>query len=151
MAERTVVVHWEGPFKWDHYREYQKVGHVLYAIYGSHHLYGRDVLLYIGRSVEEGNRIEDHRCWIVDEYDTVYVRFASMGKFISWNDWKDGKRYPPADPQDVADVEELLIHAHQPAYNTLGKGTLKITELRIFNTGKLGHLLPEVSSLYYGA
>jgi hypothetical protein len=31
----------------------------------------------------------------------------------------------------------------------MNKGALPDAGLRIFNTGKLGHLLPEASSLYY--
>lgn len=147
--ERTVVVHWEGPFEWDQYKKHQKRGHVLYAIYGSHHLYGRDVLLYLGRSTDVGTRIEDHAWWVEDEYDAVRVRFASVDDFKGWTEWLKVERYPPAPPTLVNDVEALLIYAHQPAYNTMGKGTLKNAGLRVFNTGMMGHLLPEVSSLYY--
>jgi hypothetical protein len=93
--------------------------------------------------------MESHGRWIKDEYDTMRVRFASVGKFTGWAEWEDGDRYPPADASLVAEVEALLIHAHQPAYNIMNKGALPDTRIRIFNTGKLGHLLPEVSSRYY--
>ncbi len=150
MAERTVVVHWEGPFEWDQFKKHQKRSHVLYAFYGSHHLYGRDVLLYIGKSADAENRIKRHGCWIKKEYDAIRVRLASVVDFNGWAEFETKfDRFPKAKASLVADVEALLICAHQPAYNTMCKGDLPDTGLRILNTGKLGHLLPEVSSLYY--
>jgi hypothetical protein len=147
--ERIVVVHWEGPFEWEQSQKRQKHSHVLYAFYGSHHLYGRDVLLYIGRSDDTENRIKQHAWWIEWEYDTIKVRLASVFSFPGWAEFEKLKRYPKAKTSLVADVEALLIFAHTPAYNTMGKGDLANAGLRILNTGKLGHLLPEVSSLYY--
>jgi hypothetical protein len=79
------------------------------------------------------------------------VRFASIGELASsdWTDWDDGERYPKASPDLVAKVEALLIYAHQPAYNVMSKDSIEIAKgLRIMNTGRLGHLLPEVSYLY---
>ena len=54
-----------------------------------------------------------------DEYDTMRVRFASIGPFTSWAEWDKIDRYAPTDESLVAAVEALLIHAHQPAYNDL--------------------------------
>ncbi len=151
--DRIVVVHWEGPYPWADCRTIHEPGHVLYALHGSHHLYGRDVLLYIGRSdAGVGDRLQDHEQWVADEYDLMTVRLASIGDFTSWSDSALGERYAQAEPGLVAGVEALLIHAHQPAYNTMNKASLeRARDLRIMNTGRLGHLLPEVSYLYHGA
>jgi hypothetical protein len=50
-----------------------------------------------------------------------------------------------AKPSLVEQVEALLIYAHQPAYNSMSKGSVTVAKgLRILNTGRLGHLLPEI-------
>jgi hypothetical protein len=48
-------------------------------------------------------------------------------------------------------VEALLIYAYQPAYNTKSKHnpSNQAKGLRIFNTGNVGYLLPEVSYRYF--
>jgi hypothetical protein len=89
--------------------------------------------------------------WVADEYDAMTVRYASIGDLRDsrWKDWMKGDRYPKANPALVAKVESLLIYAHQPAYNITSKGSVEIARgLRILNTGRLGHLLPELSYLY---
>lgn len=151
MKESIYVAHWEGPIDW------KSVGddpehkeHVLYAIYGSHHLYGRDVLLYLGKtSAGIRSRLRSHERWVADEYDSIRVRLASVGRFRGWADWEDGELYPRAPVKVVNGVETLLIHAHQPAYNSQSLGSLKQARgMRVLNTGRIGHLLPEVSYLY---
>jgi hypothetical protein len=96
--------------------------------------------------------MKSHEEWVADEYDAMTVRFASIGdlKDEHWTDWSKGERYSPAPSALVAAVEALLIYAHQPAYNALNKGSTKSAKgIRILNTGRLGHLLPEVSYLYH--
>jgi hypothetical protein len=47
-------------------------------------------------------------------------------------------------------VEALLIAAHQPAYNSQNKAKVeKAAGMRVFNTGRSGSLLPEVSYRYW--
>jgi hypothetical protein len=52
IAETIYIVHWEGPFKWNKVKSdnFIKPGHVLYALYGIHHLYGQRTLLYLGKT-----------------------------------------------------------------------------------------------------
>jgi hypothetical protein len=147
MREQIYVVHWEGPFLWEDRDKHITEDHVLYAIYGSHHLYGRDVLLYIGKTESDlRRRLAEHETWVQNEYDAMTVRFASVGLFKNWDDWEEGERYPAALPDVVQAVEALLIYTNQPAYNSKSKATIKLAEgFRIFNTGRLGHILPEVS------
>ena len=47
-------VYWEGPFEWKQSDTEQSAQHVLYAIYGTHPVYGTGSLLYIGRSERSG-------------------------------------------------------------------------------------------------
>jgi hypothetical protein len=146
-------VYWEGPFTRAKAEDYEQKGyHVLYAVFGQHHMYGRGVLLYIGRSKNLETRLLRHAGWLQDEYDEVEVRIASVGPFPGWQEWsEDGDGPYPATPPDILQgVEALLIHAHQPAYNTQCKEAApSAAEIRIFNTGHLGPLLPEVSYRYH--
>ena len=150
MEEKIYDVFWEGPYPWDKRKKY-KPDHVLYAMHGSHHLYGRDVLLYIGRTdTDLETRLNAHEKWVADEYDDMTVRFGSVGPFTNWTDWDTDGRYTKANQDVVRGIEALLINAHQPAYNTMGKNSLACAKgLRVFNSGRCGHLLPEVSYLYY--
>ena len=92
---RIFVVHWEGPYKWARRNHHICDEHVLYAIHGTHPVYGRDVLLYIGMGAGGvRSRLDCHgKDWVNDEYDPVTVRLASAGPFASWRDWEVGKRY----------------------------------------------------------
>jgi hypothetical protein len=73
-ADKIYNIFWEGPFEWDQREAKIKHEHVLYQIYGSHHIYGRDVLLYIGSSVRGLNeRLREHEEWLEDEYDKVLI------------------------------------------------------------------------------
>ncbi len=152
---RTFVVHWEGPYKWARRDRYVCDEHVLYAIHGTHPVYGRDVLLYIGMGAGGvKSRLDCHdKDWVDDEYDPITVRLASAGPFAGWRDWEVGERYPRPASEDVRDLESLLILANQPAYNSAVKqGDLRsagLTDLMIMNTGHFGQMLPEVSYLYH--
>lgn len=159
VKERIVDVRWEGFFTLEQRRKADyltKKCYVLYALYGTHHLYGQQALLYIGRTeVDLKSRLVSHLPWIKDEFDEMKIKVASVREFSDitdwWNTWDIENPYGPANAELVKDVETLLIYAHQPAYNTQGKNSLNLSKghVRIFNTGKLGLLLPEVSSTYY--
>jgi hypothetical protein len=105
--------------------------------------------------VEIGTQLTGHVGWIKDEFDTMTLKVATVGLFQSveaWSmTWNPERRYEQADASLVRDVEALLIYALLPAYNTQGKDSLVLEggPLRIFNTGKLGLILPELSSIYY--
>jgi hypothetical protein len=151
--EKLYEVFWYGPYDCDKENACANdPGNVLYQLYGSHHLYGRDVLLYIGRTGRTAlERILEHEEWIQDEYDKMTVRYGSIGEFDGWKNWEKKKR-PYASPLGsiVEAIEALLIYANQPAYNSRNKANAEIAKgVRIFNSGKLGHLLPEVSYKYF--
>jgi len=151
--EKLYEVFWDGPYDCDKENVCAKdPGNVLYQIYGSHHLYGRDVLLYIGRTGRTPfKRILEHEEWIQDEYDKMTVRYGSIREFDGWKNWENRKKpYRPTEDSVVDKVEALLIYANQPAYNSRNKADATIAEgIRIFNSGKLGHLLPEISYKYF--
>jgi hypothetical protein len=150
MSERIFDIYWEGPFKWGEHEDKLDECHVLYAFFGSHPAHGSNVLLYIGMTEWINNRMRVHAEWIEEEYDIASIRVASMGEISSWAGWDDIPRYEKADLNDIKSAEALLIYAHQPIYNRSSKDTLAIAKgLRIFNTGKIGSLLPEVSYRYH--
>jgi hypothetical protein len=151
--ERLYEVFWDGPYDCDEDNDCAKdPGNVLYQLYGSHHLYGRDVLLYIGRTGRAPiKRILEHEEWIQDEYDKMKVRYGCVREFGGWKNSDNKKKlcHPDGDPV-IEMVEALLIYANQPAYNSRNKADAGIAKgIRIFNSGKLGHLLPEVSHKYF--
>jgi len=161
MNEIICDVYWDGPHKWEEKPPF-KLGHVLCSLHGTHPLYGRDVLLYIGKTdVDMDTRLSQHAWWVEEELDVVTLKFASIRVFEgndSIENWRrnDDERKPDvtcskkAAPDIVREVEALLIYAHQPAFNTSGKVSLNVRRgLRIFNTGKLGLLHPELSWAYF--
>ncbi len=159
MKETVCDVRWEGPVKWDERHDLLKPEHVLYALYGAHHQYGNRVLLYVGKTdAGLATRLAGHIDWVTQEWETMRVKAASVGHFESVDDWWESYdpepkfRYGKADPKLVSEVESLLIYSHQPAYNTQGKAGLKPEcrrHLRVFSTGQVGSLLPEVSCAYF--
>jgi len=152
-GEKIYDAYWEGPFEWEKGQRDCKDNHVLYQIYGSHHLYGRDVLLYIGSTSRTPlERLREHEEWIKDEYDKMTLRFGSISELTSasWEEQEKRRPYPRPKESIIEAVEALLIYANQPAYNSRNKtDARKAMGIRILNTGRIGHLLPEVSYRYF--
>jgi hypothetical protein len=153
MKEKIIDVYWEGPFKWGELeKNIDGLCHVLYTIYGRHPVYGHESLLYIGKTTNVGGRMDTHAWWVEDEYDEITVRAASMGEIQTWDGWVENERYGKPDSYMLAGVEALLINAHQPAYNQTSKDSMRSAEgLRVFNTGRIGSLLPEISYRYHNS
>jgi len=158
--KKPYIVFWEGPYQFSEYEKLKtKRGHVLYQLYGTHPIYGSNVLLYIGLSGLDGRndikkRFEDHDNWVVDEYDDMTVRLGSIGIYNDkdWMEWEKlpDEAYEKPSESTIKNIEALLIYAHQPAYNQKSKGSTKSAKgIRIFNAGKMGQLLQELSYLYF--
>jgi len=151
MCNETIYdIYWEGPFEWEQKDKPIEKHHVVYQIYGAHHLYGRDVLLYIAMTSKGvKKRLKEHAGWISEEYDKVRIRIGSLGKFTSWRDWRKGD-YEEAENSLVEKIEALLIYAHQIVYNKANKEQAENAKgIRIFNSGFLGQLFPEISYRYF--
>lgn len=144
-------VYWEGPFPWAKRDKVSQDQYVLYAIYGTHRVYGPKSLLYIGRTARVGgNRLDEHDWWVQEESEPIKLYLASIGKFDSWSSWESRDAYTTADDKTVAAIEALLIYAHQPAYNSQDLQALsEFRPIRVFNSGRYATLLPEVSYRYY--
>lgn len=75
---------------------------VLYQIYGDHHIYGRDVLLYIGISTSVEARFSAH---LKGVFQNVHNKSVSLGVIANEQDIK------------LEVVESILIANHKPAFN----------------------------------
>jgi hypothetical protein len=149
--ETLYDVYWEGPFTLDNISETQE-NHVLYMICGFHLLYGQNIPLYIGKTERAIlQRIKEHeKSWLYRQTTTVQIYVASIGEFSSWNNRNNMSEYIKSTSDIISKVEQLLIYAHQPVFNSSSKNKIDsdIAELRLFNTGKRHCLLPEISSLF---
>lgn len=159
---KEIAIQWEGPFTLinlqnnkalvkSNGKEKDWSGNIgLYQIYGTHLLYGRNVLLYIGMTNNSfAARFSQHSDWINDEYDDVQVYLGRIGgtnKDISVDELKE----------QIAEAEKLLIYYCSPAYNSSNvydiktkKDGSKNPELRVFNFGKKSMLPTEISTEWY--
>ena len=106
---------------------------VLYQCYGDHHVYGSDVLLYIGQAKTLADRIRK------DRFDKLCDRNIKI-------------YFGPVKQSMLARVEKLLICASAPARNShhviepLDEAQDKsLLNLLILNWGNYRSLLPEIS------
>jgi hypothetical protein len=147
-----VHVIWKGPYRHDKlaYLRNEDSDYGVYQVYGSHPVYGSDVLIYIGKAVQQtfGVRIPQSG-W--DEYNgdpdnlKVYVgRLAGTEPTPADEEWS----------RLIDLVEKLLIVAHWPGGNSanINADFEKMDQdVRVMNWGAYRSLLPEVSVLRYGS
>ncbi|MGJ0486271.1 MAG: hypothetical protein ACR65R_17305 [Methylomicrobium sp.] len=153
INEIAYDVHWYGPYSLKDLDSEMgsDSGFVLYALYGPHPLYGTDVLLYLGMT-EKSLKIciSHHKSWISELPNPIKIYGAAIGRFSSWEEADAADEYPPLPEQEIKAIQSLLIIAHQPAYNIRSKESAEIArDVRLFNTGNFGALLPEVSGCYH--
>lgn len=145
-------VHWYGPHSLKDVEVLDDKNLVLYMLCGTHGMYGKNVPLYIGKTLRTVSaRMKEHS-WIGNEPDPVQVYAAAISKkFARWEEIQNEAEYPPPENSIVERIEGLLIYAHQPVYNTRSKGSAGIAEedFVIFNTGRRTTLLPELSTMYW--
>jgi len=141
-------------YKWDDLAEgniVEKDQIGIYQIYGNHAVYGKNCLLYIGKTVEQGfqNRLDPKQHWdfIINHYSEF--SHIHIGTLKKWDDLKEGGD----EKAIITKIEKLLINAHTPAFNSMEiKGLYPYEEDNQFillNWLEHGDLLPEVSTLRY--
>ena len=159
--EEIYELDWNGPYTYDELKEYQTDDPAftntlsLYAKYEDHPLYGRKVLTYIGKAIDQTvvKRLSQH------DLDTETIYVATIYPFKSWKESASNYEKPYLEQSIIRDkkghadiisrIEELLIYALWPARNTRNKNTAKNSwGYRIFNTGYLGDLPSEISGHY---
>ena len=114
----------------------------LYQVYGTHPIYGSDVLLYVGKAEQQTfARRLGQEAWRLNRDAarvTVYVG-RLVGKAPSDADWSS----------IIHDAERLLIYSVAPAGNSSAINTTSAFEphLRVFHVGNYRDIPAEVSSL----
>ena len=145
-------VAWYGPFDDAAHEDLADRNLVLYMITGTHGLYGKNVPLYIGKTLQGvPTRIGQHE-WIEWEPDPVKIYAAAISpSFSNWSEVENITSYEPQPDSTICEIESLLIYAHQPVYNARSKGGQQASsrQIHLFNTGRRSSLYPEVSSLYW--
>ena len=137
---RRVKIVWDGPFSVDEACELNsKNDFGIYQIYGQHPVFGRDSLLYIGKTEDFGERFHKHKQrWLSEESD-VSIRVGRL-------------ELPESDASNSSDLihaaEKLLIYNHAPPYNTHHINRYDGIQLHVQNWGQRGSLLPESSSVW---
>lgn len=143
------VIHlqWDGPFTLE---EVQGMNddhdHGVYQVYGSHPVYGSDVLLYVGKAGQQTFSVRlNQELWHYNQ-DAGNIRYY-VGRLAGEQTPEDTEWRHQIDL-----VEALLIHSHWPAANSqyiqgLGNHAPEIADLHVLNWGQRRSLLGEVSGL----
>jgi hypothetical protein len=127
-------------------------GKGLYQIYGRHHAYGADALLYIGKTVDGfAGRLSGRWEFIESSCQPKSIR---VGQFLAPEAGKEHALNWDLSELDtkIEIAERLLIKAHSPAMNKqgttglFGKEDLEGKHYLILNWYDYGSLLPEVST-----
>ncbi len=138
-----IHIFWDGAFSLEELKTLNNESrdYGLYQIYGFHPLYGKDVLLYIGKANYQTfyKRLKQEY-WDYN-YDPKNIKIY-IGRIASKT--KDEEIW--ASQIDLA--EKLLIYSHNPAHNTVNTKSINFEELKnthVFNRGRYRDLFPEVS------
>jgi hypothetical protein len=143
---KLIQIDWEGPYTLDNLdlltNDSQDYG--IYQIYGKHIVYGKDVLLYIGKAEQQtiGKRISQENWW--DTNDSNHLKIYA-GRIA-------GETTPLEKvwSKEIDLVEKLLINVHKPAYNSKNLNSIpdiELQDIHILNWGDHRDLLPEISGL----
>jgi hypothetical protein len=146
MEPQELIIHidWSGPHSLAEVASFngpEDFG--VYQVYGAHHVYGSDALLYIGRVEKQpfAARFSQHE-WCAGNHDSGRLQIYVGRLFGSPT---------PADPiwcRNIVLAERLLITAHKPAENSqtgLGELDSDLWHVQVLNWSQYRDLLPEVS------
>ncbi|MBM4763099.1 hypothetical protein [Bacillus sp. B15-48] len=149
MQKRTLkLIHidWQGPFSLNQLNLLtdDSNDYGIYQIYGNHLVYGKDVLLYIGKADQQtiGKRVSQENWWNTNDSKRLKIY---VGRIAG--------EYTPEDntwSKEIDLAEKLLINVHKPAYNSKSLSSIPDVELQdihILNWGDHRDLLPEISGL----
>lgn len=146
MGRKLIEIEWDGPFEWNELNglKDETKDYGVYQIYGFHPVYGRDVLLYIGKADYQtlGKRI-GQKNWL-DTGDSKITKIY-VGRLA-------GKIIPDDETwsKEIDLAEKLLISVHKPAHNSKSLSTIPekdMQDVHVLNWGERRSLFPEVSGL----
>ncbi|MFA7084285.1 MAG: hypothetical protein WC141_07110 [Arcobacteraceae bacterium] len=159
MKKEEIKILWEGPFdilditngKINNRRyEVKNTSIGLYQIYGSHPLYGNEILVYIGRTKDrKGFKSRLNNRWEIEygndsENIKVYLgTIFSDSKFLT----------KEIEEKLIEKAEILLINTMKPAYNSSNiksvSKLLKNDNYMIYNIGNYRNLYPILDTNYF--
>jgi hypothetical protein len=143
---RLIHIDWEGPFTLDELNLLTNDSHDygIYQIYGKHIVYGKDVLLYIGKADQQtiGKRVSQENWGNTNDSKHLKIYVGRLA----------GESIPDEEiwSKEIELAEKLLINVHKPAYNSKSLTSIPDSELQdvhILNWGAHRDLLPEISGL----
>jgi len=149
---RKIMITWDGPYSLEELENGDK--HLdsskgLYQIYGTHPIYGSNVLLYIGKTTRSFTiRIKEEEHWWDDSNaDNVQIY---TGRIFDKKLCQD-KNYNL--DKDIGLAEQVLINTHLPAHNSSNINTIsrkekilaEVSNIRVINWHRYRDLMPEVS------
>jgi len=145
-SSNELIIHldWEGPFTQSQIQELSGPSdYGVYQVYGTHPVYGSNVLLYIGLAESQtfAQRLPQHG-WCNMTSDAKQVSFY-IGRLFG-NTHPDNKTWG----YHIKLAERLLIHAHKPAQNTqkeLAGLENDLWFVHVVNWRYYRDLMPEVS------
>jgi len=119
----------------------------IYQVYGSHPVYGTDVLLYIGKAQKQtfAKRLSQEAWEYNEDFQNIkfYIGRLFDEKQVSNEEWDEM----------IDKAEQMLIYAHSPAKNSsnilnISRNDERLKELeniRVLNYDSYRSLMPEVS------
>ncbi len=154
-----IYISWAGPYTLKEVEELKNDSdYGIYQIYGTHPVYGSNVLLYIGKAEQQtfSKRIQQEENWPYNaDSDNIQVYIGRLfddhkntrNKRLTQEQWNEMIRL----------AEKLLIYAHWPAGNSSNINTVsrkdqelnRLKDVRVFNYFNYRSLLPEVSGTLY--
>lgn len=159
MGIEEIKFFWEGPFNINDILENKidksysvKANDIgLYQVYGTHPLYGSNVLVYIGRTKNKNgfkSRLKDR--WVIDngsDTENVQIYLGTIFSDINQN-------YSDKDLDNLIDKSEvLLINAMKPAYNSSNVQSANEDFIKdnfiLHNEGNYRSLYPVLDSKYF--
>jgi hypothetical protein len=153
MTTKHIYIDWDGPYTLDELEELDdpRIDYGLYQVYGSHPLYGEEVLLYLGATGATGERTFGARLAEEQNYWEVEEDFQPLIIYV-------GRLMGVVTPTNAAWEEEmdlalrLLTYAHAPVFNAREVAAMPDDDLKdvhVVNWGEYLDLAPEVSGHRY--
>jgi len=157
MPKEEIKIWWEGPFNINDITDenidafqydVKSTSKGIYQIYGSHPLYGNDVLLYIGRTKDKnGFKSRLSGRWVIENGNDPKNVKIYLGTIFS----DSQKISDDIENSMIEKSEVLLINAMKPAFNSSNIQSVRNPndEYIIYNSGSYRNIYPILESNYF--